>query len=146
MSRSEPPIVVVTRRRFDSISAARTAKLVEDDLVTRRKVYRREKVRQHICNHPLLRDGSIKSFFSAVDTDESGYIELAEFECALDTMGLLQDSSDAADVLHAMDFDRDGKISFSDFEIFMKVGATGLAPALGLHLLRFMENDARIVQ
>lgn len=102
-----------------------------------------EKIRQHVAT-AVSKKGSIGALFDEIDTDSSGFIEFAEFECALCSMGVLTESVEPKTVVYlldAIDFDSDGRISCRDFELFMQLGATGLAPALGLQFMRFLDTQ-----
>lgn len=111
------------RGRFDDIHSVQQGGLIDEDHVERRKIIKRETVRRRIADG-LLERGTINEIFNKIDADGSGDVDIAELVTALGKMGLSIVTQDADDLLLEIDADGDGKISFGEFEAFMKSDQT----------------------
>lgn len=107
------------RGRFDDIHSVQQGGLIDEDQVERRKIIKREEVRKRIAEE-MMSQGTARALFDNMDTDNSGDVDIGELKAKLTAMGLSVMHQDADDLLAEMDTDGNGKITFDEFEMFMK--------------------------
>ena len=62
---------------------------------------------------------TMRGLFDAIDTDKSGFIDPQEVFLALRGQGLVVDPEATSEILRKIDTNKDGKISFEEFEEFL---------------------------